>query len=77
MEYQLLFISLIILSLASTVAWILMMVDAARNERWGWFVVMLVFGLAAIAYFLVEYGSSPPRPRAERVRERPRRPRRR
>jgi len=53
--YAVLFL-LVVLGLALTVGWVLMMVDAARTERWGWFVVMLVFGLAAVPYLLIEYG---------------------
>lgn len=61
MEIFLLAVCLLALSLALTVGWVLMLVDAARTERWGWFVVMLVVSVTGVLYFFVEYGSTPRR----------------
>ncbi len=68
-------LALVTISIVFTVLWIHMLIHAAKTERWGWFVVMLVFGLAGLLYFFTEY-ESPARLRArqrheeQRVRQR-------
>jgi len=56
MELYVLFTVLILVSLLLTVGWVMLLVDAARHERWGWFVVMLIFSITAIPYLFLEYG---------------------
>lgn len=58
MELWLLYSIIIALNLVLLVFWIKMLVDAARKEEWMWFVVMLIFGIAALPYFFIEYGRS-------------------
>lgn len=62
---------LVAFSIVTTVLWILTLIHAAKTERWTWFVVMLVFGLASLLYFFIEY-ESPAKMRAREARERKR-----
>ncbi|MDF1798489.1 MAG: hypothetical protein P1V81_04885 [Planctomycetota bacterium] len=56
MDSWLILVAIIAVNLVLLVFWIKMLVDAARKESWGWFVVMLIFGIAAVPYFFIEYG---------------------
>ncbi len=64
-------LALFAISIVFTVLWIQMLIHAAKTERWGWFVVMLVFGLAGVVYFFTEY-ESPAKLRARQRRDRQR-----
>lgn len=47
--------ALILAGLALTVGWVLCLIHAAQEERWGWFVVMLVVSAAAFLYFFLHF----------------------
>ena len=61
-------LALIALYIGGTVFWILMLINSAKTEQWGWFVGILVFGLIALPYRFVAYRS--PAEIAERKRRR-------
>lgn len=45
-----------IVGLAAMVFWILMLINSAKREKWGWFVLQLVFGvIVSIIYRFVDY----------------------
>ena len=55
--------------IAATVFWIFMLINAAKREKWGWFVMQLIFGiLVAIVYFFVEYEAPRARTGRRRIR---------
>ena len=43
-----------LISLAFTVFWVAMLVNAAMQEKWVWFVVMLFFGIVAFIFFFTD-----------------------
>lgn len=58
---------ILLLCLGAFVLWIRMLINAAHNRNWAWFVLMLVFGLStgivgfalAILYRLMDYTPVP------------------
>ena len=43
-----------LVSLAFTVFWIAMLVNAAMQEKWVWFVVMILFGIVSVIFFFTD-----------------------
>ena len=52
-----------ILFIGSFAFWVWALVDAARNGKWVWFVLTLVFPLLCIVYLLFAYEGRPMRAR--------------
>lgn len=63
------------ISVGLTVLWVSCLIDAAKEERWGWFVLMLLVSFTALLYFFMEY-ESPTQRRQQRERRRRREARR-
>lgn len=61
-------LALIVLYLGFMVFWVMMLINAAKTQQWGWFVAILLFGFVALIYRFTNYQS--PGQIAERKRRR-------
>lgn len=50
-------ILLVVLCLAWAVFWVMMLINAAKQSRWGWFIVMLIIEPLALLYRITDYQS--------------------
>ena len=51
-EYWIAYLLVLLLGIGSVVLWIWTMVNAARNGRWVWFVLILLFAVLCLPYLV-------------------------
>lgn len=57
-----------LMGIVAAVVWILALVDSARNGRWLWFVLTLLFWPLALFYVVIQYPQNRRERRADQLR---------
>ena len=66
MEALIIMLILIGLSIGYFVGWILMLINSAKRNKWGWFVLMFIFQILWIFYLIFAYKKARKRRRKKR-----------